>query len=131
MIRRFQGVHSKFGFGATWRLLLLAGGMIVFSATGVLAFRSYREVIVNVGSLAVGYLLRDRISSYIVRHPTILNYLLVAYLLLIGYCWYSDWPQSIELAIINAATAIVFNVQFWTWSDPAVQRLEDIPIKWR
>ncbi len=131
MIRRFQHVHNKLGFGATWRLLLLAGGMIVFSATGVLAFRSYREVVVTVGSLAVGYLLRHRISPYIVRRPKILNYLLVAYMLLLGFCWYSDWSPPTELTIINAATAILFNLQFWTWSDPAVQRFEDVPIKWR
>jgi len=122
MLQRFQIIKNEFGNGALIRLLLLLIGLVGMTIIGILGFSSWVAVIIAVVGLISGFLLRKIIPAGAEYY----SYVISAGLFIYGIILFLGDRFGIEnnwkLAIISATTVIVFNLQFWTLSNPSVKK---------
>ena len=121
MITRFARIKNEFGTKAFLKTLLLVAGLAGVSVMGVVFFGSPWAAAVTAVGLMAGWLLRERI----VEHGESLAWVLPAALTVYGILMFFGEKvlgisKESQLLIIAAVTVIVFDIQFWWLSDPAV-----------
>lgn len=131
MIRRIKHIYTEFGAGALWRIALLVAGLIGFSLAGILVFGTFRELLVAIISVLIGFALRRQITDLMISTPRCIHGVLTVYFLVLIGCWITGQSLQTQLTVINLATAVVFNLQFWALSNPAIRKYEDEPFVWR
>jgi hypothetical protein len=121
MLKRLTRIRKKFGTGMFLRMLLLIFGLIAMPAFGYLGFVSILPAIVVVAGMALGWLLRRQTVDHFEWFAWALPAALFSYgiILFLGERVLGLTKLS-QLVVVTAVTVIVFNIQFWSLSDPSI-----------
>ena len=124
MIRRFQRIQSEFGTTTLLKTLLLLFGLAGMGVMGIVMFQRFDAATIASAGLVLGALLHKRIAQRVELLPTMVNLGLFTYsvVLFMGDRLGIDRPM--KLIIITLTTVLVFNLQFWSLSDPDVYNPE-------
>ncbi len=126
MIERFRRIKSEFGGLQFGRTVLLLVGVVAMAAMGIFAFGSPWAAVVAVLGLIAGWLLR----SQIVDHFEILSWAMPAALFIYGIVLFVGervlgLSGELQVLIISITTVMVFDIQFWSLSDPSIVNIEN------
>lgn len=88
------------------------------------AFASLTAAVIAAAGLLAGFLLRGLISRGVEFYARVLPAGLFVYSAVLFLGEQLGLDRSALLAIITATTVVVFNLQFWSLSDPAVVNTE-------
>jgi hypothetical protein len=120
MIDRFSRIHREFGLKVSARILLLLVGLVGLPLGGWLAFSSlWPATAVGVG-LILGWLLRRKIVYLFDVLSWVLPAALSAYGVVLFIGERLGLSREGQLLIITVTTVIVFDLQFWWYSDPTI-----------
>jgi hypothetical protein len=124
MLNRFCRIHREFGTSAVVRLSVLLIGLLGMALLGLIAFASAWATLVAAIGLALGVLLRQEIARGAKYYSRAIPASLFVYgiVLFLGERLGLD-PEA-RLLIITATTVVVFDLQFWSLSDPSVVNTE-------
>ena len=125
MIERFFRIHSKFGFGASARIILLLVGLLAMSIFGVLGFESWWPMLTAVLGLVLGFLLKRQIVDAFEWTTWALPTALFIYGALLFVGERLGLSREWQLILITLTTVAVFGLQFWSLSDPSIVKLKD------
>ena len=120
-MNRFRRIRDEFGAGALARTALLLAGLPAMALFDYFAFSSLRAGLIAAAGLALGFLLRRRIPAGIDHYPPVLSALLFVYPIILFAGGLLGLGKSAQLAVITAVTVIIFDLQFWSLSDPSVE----------
>ena len=125
MLYRFTRIRNEFGNLVLGRVVFLLVGLVGLSAFGLIAFKGPWAAIIAVIGLVAGWLLR----SLIVEWAESLFWAMPAALFVYGVVLFLgervlDISREAQLLIITATTVLLFDVQFWSLSDPAIVNTE-------
>jgi hypothetical protein len=121
---RFGRIRREFGVGTFVRTALLLGGLLAMPPFDYFAFGSYRAGVISAAGLVLGFLLRKRIPDGIEHYPPIVKVGLFIYPIILFVGERLGLGRSAQLAFITAVTAAIFDLQFWSLSDPSVVKGE-------
>jgi hypothetical protein len=124
-VKRFRRIYHEFGAGAFVRTLLLLFGLFALSLFDYLGFSSIRAVVIAILGLSLGWLFRQMIVEAVDYYDGILRNGLIAYSITLFLAGLLDVDRSTQLAVITATTVIIFDLQFWSLSDPSIVNAED------
>lgn len=125
MIDRFFGIHRKFGFGASARVVLLIVGLVAMSVFGVLGFESWWPALIAVLGLVLGFVMRRQIVAAFEWTTWALPTALFVYGALLFVGEQLGLSREWQLTLIALTTVVVFDLQFWSLSDPSIVKVED------
>ena len=125
MIDRFHRIHRMFGFGASSRVVLLLAGLAAMSFFGVLGFASWWPAVIATAGLVAGFLLRRQIVAAFEWTSWALPTALFIYGALLFVGEQVGLAREGQLLLITLTTAAVFDLQFWSLSDPSIVKVED------
>src|SRR5215211_2585763 len=117
-MNRFRRIRAEFGAGATARTALLLAGLPAMALFDYFAFSSLRAGLIAAAGLALGFLLGRRIPAGVDHYPRLLSALLFAYPIVLFVGGLLGLSRGAQLAVITAVTVIIFDLQFWSLSDP-------------
>lgn len=125
MIDRFRRIKDEFGTTMLARTLLLVVGLIGMSAFGFFLFKSPWMLIVSVSGLGIGWLLRKTI----VDQFEVLSWVMPIGLMVYGVVLFIGdkvlgSSGEMQLLIVTITTVVVFDIQFWSYSDPSIINTE-------
>ena len=123
-MKRFRRIYDEFGAGALVRTLILLIGLCALPLFDYLGFSSLRAGVIAVVGLALGWLLRHLIVEGVEYYHGILRAGLIAYSIILFVGGLLGLNGSAQLAVITATTVIIFDLQFWSLSDPSVVNSE-------
>lgn len=120
IMQRFQRIYTEFGLGQLIRIVLLLVGLLGMALFGVLGLNSWIAVGIAGIGLVVGWFLRNVIPEGAEYYTAAITGGLLIYgiVLLVGK--YSGVSHELQLGVIALTTVIVFNLKYWTLSDPRV-----------
>ena len=124
MLNRFQRIQREFGTKDLLRIILLLVGLVGMSIFGYFVLSSILAGIICLVGLVLGFLLKKQIADGVEYYSRTITVGLFIYGI-IGFL--GDMlgiENNIKLAIITATTVIIFDLQFWSLSDPTVMNLE-------
>lgn len=125
MIGRLARIHGEFGLGALARTIVLIVGLVALPLFGLLGFQSYWPAIVVAVGLVLGWLLR----RWIVDRAEWFSWSMPAALFLYGVLLFLGeqlgLSRAAQVAFMALTTVIVFNIQFWSLSDPSIVRSDE------
>lgn len=101
------------------RTILLLVGLVVMTVFGFFSFSSVLVGIIAFAGLILGFLLRKQIADGAEYYGRAITVGLFVYSIVL---FVGDWlgiENNIKLAVIAATTVIVFDLQFWSLSDPS------------
>lgn len=126
MINRLLRIRREFGTLLFLRTLLLLVGMIGMAAMGFWWLSSVWPAVIVVIGMGLGLLLRHWIVEQFELFAWALPAALIIYsiVIFVGERLVGISRES-QLLIITAVTVIVFNIQFWSLSDPMIIRQDD------
>ena len=124
MIERFRRIQDEFGTGALVRTLILLIGLCVLPVFDYLGFSSIRAAVIAIGGLTFGWLLRHVIAEGVEYYHGVLRVGLIVYSIVLLVGGFLGLSGSAQLAVITATTVIIFDLQFWSLSDPSVVNSE-------
>lgn len=127
MINRFRRIYGEFGGIVLARTLLLLAGVIGMAIFGILVIKSPWMLVVAVIGLGGGWLLRRTIVEYF----EILSWALPAALFVYGIVLFVGdrilgLSGEMQLLIITITTVLVFDIQFWSFSDTSIVKTDDL-----
>ena len=125
-MNRFRRIYDEFGVGALVRTLILLIGLFALILFDYLGFSSIRAGVIAILGLAVGWLLRQVIAEGVEYYHGILRVGLIAYSIILFVGGLLGLNVSAQLAVITATTVIIFDLQFWSLSDPSVVNSDNI-----
>lgn len=117
---RFGRIRREFGVGALARTALLLAGLFATTLLDYFALGSYRAGFIAAAGLALGFLLRRRIPEGVESYPPVVKAGLFVYPIILFVGERLGLDTSAQLAVITAVTAAIFDLQFWSLSDPSV-----------
>lgn len=124
MLYRFTRVRHEFGNKDFAKVVFLLVSLVAMAVIGYFAFDSLLTVAVAAVGLILGWFLRTKI----VDHMETLFRLAPKFLFIYGIALTAGQllglSREAQLLIITATTAALFNIQFWTLSDPAIINIE-------
>ena len=124
MLNRFQRIQEEFGTKDLIRIILLLVGLFGMIIFGYFALSSILAGIITLIGLVLGFLLRKQIADGVQYYSRSITVGLFIYGV-IGFLGdVLGIQNNVKLAIITATTVIIFNLQFWSLSDPTVINLE-------
>lgn len=118
MIRRFRKIYTEFGALSLAQTVLLMVGLILMGLCGVFLTDDYTAAIIAATSLPIGYLLRGLISDGIEYYRMGIPAGLLVYCVVRAVGHWLGMSHETDLLIITATTAVLFNLDFWAYSDP-------------
>jgi hypothetical protein len=121
---RFWRIRREFGVGILVRTALLLAGLFAMSLFDYFAFKSFRAGVIAAAGLALGFLFRRRIPDGVEHYPRIASVGLFVYPIILFVGGLLGLGKSAQLAVITAVTAAIFDLQFWSLSDPSVVNAE-------
>ena len=125
MIGRFTKIYREFGFGAAARMALLIAGLIGMSIFGLLGFESWWPMLIAVAGLALGFLLKRRIVEIFGWTAWAMPVAAFVYGVMLFVGERLGMSREAQLIIITLTTVVVFDLQFWSLSDPSIVKVED------
>ncbi|HKY29095.1 MAG TPA: hypothetical protein VJM12_14235 [Pyrinomonadaceae bacterium] len=123
-MKRFRRIETEFGTGALVRTLVLLISLPALSLFDYLGFSSIRAGVIAIAGLALGWLLRHVIADGVEYYHGILRVGLIVYSIVLLVGGFLGLSGSAQLAVITATTVIIFDLQFWSLSDPSVVNSE-------
>lgn len=123
-MRRFRRIQTEFGTGALVRTLVLLIGLCVLPVFDYLGFSSMRAGLIAIIGLALGWLLRHVIADGVEYYHGVLRIGLIVYSIVLLVGGFLGLSGSAQLVVITATTVIIFDLQFWSLSDPSVVNSE-------
>lgn len=123
-MKRFRRIYHEFGGGALVRTLILLIGLCVLPLFDYLGFSSIRAAVIAIVGLALGWLLRKLIVEGVEYYHGVLRVGLIIYSIVLFVGGWLGLSGSAQLAVITATTVIIFDLQFWSLSDPSVVNTE-------
>lgn len=123
-MNRFRRIRNEFGLSALIRISLLLVGLLGMTLFDFFAFSGIWAGLIAVGGLALGFLLRRKIPEGVEHYPRIITVGLFVYSIVLFLGDRLGLGNSMKLAIITATTVVIFNLQFWSLSDPSVINTE-------
>ena len=106
------------------RTILLLIGLVVMTFFGFFSFSSVLVGVIACAGLVLGFLLRQQIAKGAEYYPHIITVGLFVYSIVLFLGDRLGIENNIKLAIIAATTVIVFDLQFWSLSDPSITNPE-------
>ncbi len=125
MIQRLQQIKIKFGKIVLIRILVLLVGLLLMSVLGLFWLSSFSSVTIAVSGYLLGFLLRNKIADRAEHYGQIISTGLFIYGIILFLGDRFGIENYLKLAIITTVTVIIFNLQFWSLSDPTVINLEN------
>jgi hypothetical protein len=119
-MNRFQRILSEFGVATLLRTALLLAGLFAMTAFDYFAFDSFRAGVIAAAGLAFGFLFRRRIPEKVELYARGASVGLFLYPIILFVGGLLGLDKSARLAFITAVTAVIFDLQFWSLSDPSV-----------
>lgn len=120
LLSRFRRIQDEFGTKAVLMISFLMISLLGMDVVGWVVFASPLAALIGAGGFAVGFLFRDRIAQGIEYYHVAVPIGLFVYGLVLFAGDRVGMSLQARWAIITAATAVVFNLQFWSLSDPLV-----------
>lgn len=102
------------------RTALLLAGLFAMTLFDYFAFESFRAGVISAAGLALGFLLRTRIPEGIEHYPGVVSNGLFVYPIILFVGGLFGLGRSAQLGVITAVTVVIFDLQFWSFSDPSV-----------
>lgn len=102
------------------RTLVLLIGLCVLPVFDYLGFSSMRAGLIAIIGLALGWLLRHVIADGVEYYHGVLRVGLIVYSIVLLVGGFLGLSGSAQLVVITATTVIIFDLQFWSLSDPSV-----------
>jgi uncharacterized membrane protein YjjP (DUF1212 family) len=120
MFNRFQRIQREFGTKDLLRIILLIVGLFAMTIFGYFVLSSIIASIITFVGLVLGFLLRKQIADGVQYYSRVVTVGLFIYGI-IGFLGdILGIENNVKLAIITATTVIVFDLQFWSLSNPTV-----------
>jgi len=120
MLKRFRRIKNEFGTYIFVRLIIMLVGLVAMTLLGIFLFSGLLAGIITIIGLLLGFLLKNQIPEGVEYYSKIISVGLVIYgiVLFLGdrFAIQNNW----KLVIITVTTVIIFNLQFWSLSDPSV-----------
>lgn len=126
MINRFKRIKAEFGGWVFFRVLLLFLGLLGLFLLNIFILRSFLIFIIIAVGLLAGVLLKNKIADGAEFYPKIITVGLFIYGLVAFLGDRFGFDKQTKLAIIAATTVIIFDLQFWSLSDPSIINQENI-----
>ena len=121
---RFGRIRSEFGLGVMLRMALLLVGLFAMALLDYFALESYWAGVIAAAGLGLGFLLRRRIPDGFEHYPGIISKGLFVYPIILFVGGLLGLSKSAQLAVLTAVTAAIFDLQFWSLSDPSIVNSE-------
>ena len=125
MHARLTRIHNEFGKGVLARTILLIVGLIGMSVLGLVVLASPWPAIISVMGLLIGWLLRRQIVAVFEWTSWALPTALFVYGILLFIGDRLGLSREGQLLIITLTTVAVFDIQFWSLSDPSIVKVDD------
>jgi hypothetical protein len=124
MLDRFRRIRCEFGTSAVVRTSVLVIGLLCMSVLGLIMFSSLWTALIAAVGLTLGFLLRRPIASGVEYYSLTFRAGLFIYGVVLFLGEHFGLSQEAKLLIITATTVAVFDLQFWSLSDPSVVNTE-------
>lgn len=123
-MNRFRRIHSEFGAKALIRTVVLLIGLVGMALLDYFALGGIRAGLIAGVGLGVGFLFRRKIAEGVEYYPRVMSagLFISSVVLLLGDLL--GLANTVKLAIITATTVVIFDLQFWSLSDPSVMNAE-------
>ncbi|MBC7929112.1 MAG: hypothetical protein H7Z38_00930 [Rubrivivax sp.] len=120
MMDRFRRIKDEFGTGALIRISVLLIGLILMALFDFFAFSGIGAGLIAAIGLALGFFFRRKIVDGADYYPRAISIGLFVYGIVLFLGDRVGLGNSAKLAVITATTVIMFDLQFWSLSDPSV-----------
>jgi hypothetical protein len=124
MINRFRRIQKEFGVAALLRTSVLLTGLFALTLFDYFAFSSIRAGLIAIVGLFLGWLFRRKIPEGVDYYSSSTPGGLALYSITLVLGSLLGIERSTELAVITATTVVIFDLQFWSLSDPSVINAE-------
>jgi uncharacterized membrane-anchored protein len=124
LLDRFRRIRSEFGTNAFVRISVLLIALVGMAVLGGFAFSSPWPAVVGVVGLALGLLLRRPIVRGVKYYSSAVPIGLIAYAIVLIVGDQLGLTPQIKLIIITATTVVIFDLWFWSLSDPSIVNTE-------
>lgn len=122
MIVRLRRIHREFGMQALLKTLLLLFGLAAMSLMGIFMFGRFDAAVVAVAGVALGALARREIAQRAALLPKAVRAGLFVYAIVLFLGGQLGIDNALKLLVITLTTVVLFDLQFWSLSDPGVYR---------
>ena len=122
LLDRLDEIRFKCGTGDFIRISILCLGLIVLSVAGLVAFSSPWPAIAVATGWVLGFLFRKLIVRGFAYCSIVLRVGLIVYGIVIFVGDRIGLSLETKLLVITVTSVIVFNLQFWSVTDPSVGR---------
>ena len=123
-MNRFQRIRTEFGTKVLLRTTLLLVGLLGMVLLDYFAFSSVRAGIIAVVGLALGFLFRRKIAEGVEFYKRAFSVGLFVYSITLLLGDLLGLEKGMKLTVIVVTTVVIFNLQFWSLSDPSVINAE-------
>jgi hypothetical protein len=123
MLARMKRIRRVFGTEVFVRILILLIGAIGMSIGGWIFLSSVVPAEITVGCFTLGWILRKPIAARIESIPVVVKICLSIYALVLLGSKRLELDHITQLSIITGTTVLIFNLQFWSRSDPGVDAM--------
>lgn len=119
-MNRFSRIRNEFGTAALLRTSALLLGIPLMALFDFFAFSNIRAGLIGAAGLALGFLFRRKIPEGVEYYPRIMTVGLFVYSIVLFLGDLLGLEKGMKLAIITSVTVVLFDLQFWSLSDPSV-----------
>lgn len=123
-MNRFRRIQNEFGLSALIRTSVLLIGLLGMALLDFFVFSGIGAGIIAVVGLALGFLFRRKIPEGAEHYPRAIYAGLFVYSIVLFLGDRLGLGNGAKLAIITATTVVIFDLQFWSLSDPSVVNAE-------
>ncbi|HEX8492645.1 MAG TPA: hypothetical protein VF658_07380 [Pyrinomonadaceae bacterium] len=123
-MNRFWRIQNEFGTSALIRTSVLLVGLFGMALFDYFAFSSIRATLIASIGLLLGYLFKRKIGQGAEHYPRVLAVGLFVYPIILLLGDQLGIGNGAKLAIITVTTVVIFNLQFWSLSDPSIVNAE-------
>lgn len=123
-MNRFRRIKNEFGVAALLRTSVLLIGLGALTLFDYFAFSSIRAGLIAIVGLTLGWLFRRKIPEGVEYYSRATSAGLALYSITLFLGGLLGLEHSAQLAIITATTVVIFDLQFWSLSDPSVMNAE-------
>lgn len=120
LLDRFRRIGREFGTNAVVRTSVLLVGLLGMAVLGLIAFASPWAAVAGAVGLALGFLLRRPIARGVEYYSGAVPVGLFVYGVVLFAGDRVGLAPEAKLLIITATTVVIFDLQFWSLSDPSV-----------
>ena len=124
MISRFRKIYRKFGMLALLRTLLLLFGLVGMAVLGIVVLGRFDAAVTAVAGLALGAIFHRPIAERVELLTKVVPVGLFIYAVVLFLGKQFGLDNGMKLLIITLTTVVIFDIQFWSLSDPGVYNPE-------